>query len=245
MSELIFDIGMHVGADSLYYLRKGFRVVGVEARQDHCETARKAAETFEHEQFDIVERALAERTGQTISFWINDAKDDWGSIHRWAAEQGAKGTAREITVRTITLHDLLAEYGDPYYIKCDIEGADEVFVEQLLQTRIRPPYVSIEATRAEDLARLFAAGYSRFQLVNQLLNNDTKEPNPAREGIFTGTAFTQSMSGLFGRDLPDNKWVDFSTAMRALLEWYSLHELDTSLVAGWLDIHAALPNSQP
>ena len=31
-NDLIFDIGFHTGLDSEFYLRKGFRVVGVEAR---------------------------------------------------------------------------------------------------------------------------------------------------------------------------------------------------------------------
>lgn len=36
--DLIFDIGMHRGEDSEFYLRKGFRVVAVEAIDSFCRT---------------------------------------------------------------------------------------------------------------------------------------------------------------------------------------------------------------
>jgi len=35
--NLVFDIGMHRGEDSEFYLKKGFRVIGVEANQELCE----------------------------------------------------------------------------------------------------------------------------------------------------------------------------------------------------------------
>jgi hypothetical protein len=39
MTELIYDIGMHEGEDSKFYLLKGFRVVAVEADCALCEGA--------------------------------------------------------------------------------------------------------------------------------------------------------------------------------------------------------------
>ena len=39
MSDLIYDIGMHEGEDSEFYLLKGFRVVAVEADPDLCQAA--------------------------------------------------------------------------------------------------------------------------------------------------------------------------------------------------------------
>ena len=35
-NDLIFDIGLHRGLDAIYYLEKGFRVVGVEASSELC-----------------------------------------------------------------------------------------------------------------------------------------------------------------------------------------------------------------
>jgi len=239
-ANLIFDIGLHTGRDANFYLSKGFRVVGVEAREDLCNIARQAnKEAVENGRLHIVQRALFERAGETVTFYINDRKDDWGSLYRGAPEQDGS-IAREIRVPSITLDELFGRYGIPYYIKCDIEGGDALFAEQLLQSKHRPSYVSIEATSIDDLAKIRAAGYNSFQIVNQYLNPNTVAPNPSREGKYVDTRFTHEMSGLFGRDLPHERWADFRTTIKRLLDWYDLWERDRSLAIGWLDIHSRM-----
>jgi FkbM family methyltransferase len=240
--DLIFDIGLHRGLDARFYLSKGFRVVGLEAREDLCEIARQGnAEFVASGQLSIVTGALFEESGSTVQFYINDQKDDWGSLYRGAAEQDGS-VARTITVPTVTLADLLATYGTPYYIKCDIEGGDSLFVDQLLRTDQRPTYVSVEmtyeVTSPDNLAKLRACGYDRFQIVNQQLNPSTLVPNPPREGVYVDQGFTSETSGLFGRELPERAWHDFRTTMKRLLDWYDLRDRDPSLALGWLDVHA-------
>ena len=39
--DLIFDVGLHKGEDAAYYLRKGFRVVGIDANPDLIEWNKK------------------------------------------------------------------------------------------------------------------------------------------------------------------------------------------------------------
>ena len=39
-ANLIFDLGMHRGEDTELYLKKGFRVVAVDADAELCEQAR-------------------------------------------------------------------------------------------------------------------------------------------------------------------------------------------------------------
>jgi FkbM family methyltransferase len=239
--NLIFDIGLHTGEDAHYYLNKGFNVVALEAREDLCETARSRIIEFkESNRFEIVNKALFSKSGQMVSFFINDKKDDWGSLYRYAPEQdGSK--SREIKVSTITLNDLFEEFGVPYYIKCDIEGGDALFVEQLMMSSCRPSYVSIEATSVIDVAKLAQCGYTSFQLVNQYLNPYAKEPDPVREGLRAGGNFTHHMSGLFGKDLPLEKWRDIQHTMKLFMDWYDIYQRDSSLAVGWIDVHAHRP----
>jgi len=238
--NLIFDIGLHTGHDALYYLRKGFRVVGLEARSDLCEQARAAAVDAGLEaQLKVVQRALYYRSDETVSFFINDNKDDWGSLFRGSPEQDGS-TARETTVETISLYDLIDQFGVPYYIKCDIEGGDSIFAEQLIGMREKPSFVSIEATKPEDVAKLSAAGYNAFQVRNQYMNVFIKEPHPSQEGKSTDQQFTHAMSGPFGRDLPADGWTSFGAAIDSLLTWYRLRDRDKNLAIGWLDIHATV-----
>jgi 16S rRNA A1518/A1519 N6-dimethyltransferase RsmA/KsgA/DIM1 with predicted DNA glycosylase/AP lyase activity len=44
--DLIFDVGMHLGEDTEFYLKKGFRVVAIEADPLHCS---RVAERFARE----------------------------------------------------------------------------------------------------------------------------------------------------------------------------------------------------
>lgn len=236
--RLIFDIGLHKGFDAQYYIAKGFKVIGLEARADLCAVvADKQKEAVASGKLVIVQRALFHKSGEKVSFYVNPDKDDWGSLFRGSAEKGI-GKAQEITVETITLADLFAEHGRPYYIKCDIEGGDQIFVQQLLQQPYRPSFVSVEINGISDMARLFAAGYDAFQIVNQQLNTWTKAPNPAREGEFVDQRFSGEMSGLFGHDLPEKNWQDFEKTAKNILDWRDLAVRDKALAIGWLDVHA-------
>jgi hypothetical protein len=106
----------------------------------------------------------------------------------------------------------------------------------------RPAFVSIEATSADDVARLLACGYDRFQVVNQYMNPYLTCPAPAREGRYVDAVFTHEMSGLFGRELPPERWGDFTAAVRNLIDWYDLRHRDPNLAIGWLDIHCSTAN---
>jgi FkbM family methyltransferase len=236
--NLIFDLGLHRGLDSLFYLKKGFDVVALEAVEALCKTASENnQEAVDNGRLKIINRALYHASDETVSFFINPDKDDWGSLEKGAAEKGV-GQAYEVKVNTITLDDIFKKYGYPYYIKCDLEGGDAIFVQQALVAPYKPPFVSVEATSSDDLAILRACGYNRFQIINQYLNPYTKCPTPSREGRDVDQVFTHEMSGLFGRDLPPNDWRPFADVMACFLDWYDLRRRNPQLAVGWLDVHA-------
>ena len=130
--RLIFDLGMHLGLDTQYYLQKGFRVVALEAVPWMIEHVKRSlTEYIVAQQLIIVERALWSVDNEEIPFYVNNDKHDWSSAFKsWAEKDGHH--AQEISVKTTTLAPLLDQYGIPHYIKCDIEGADELFVRQLM-----------------------------------------------------------------------------------------------------------------
>lgn len=237
-TDLIFDIGLHKGKDSAFYLKKGFRVVGLEAVPELCEQARALLkDDIGAGRMTVVNRALSYRSGERVSFFVNPDKDDWGSLERQQAEKGV-GNAVEISVETISLQDLFSTYGTPHYIKCDIEGGDAIFIRSLLQTSERPRNVSFELTSIDDLAFLLACGYDEFQIVNQWLHPFVRPPNPAREGAYVDARFDHETSGLFGRELPEKAWTTYA----AVVEQYSLYSrlrgLHEGLAIGWTDVHA-------
>ena len=66
--SIIFDIGMHRGEDTDFYLKKGFTVVGVEANPALVQECRKRFQSqIENGQLHIIDKAIAEVAGE-ISF---------------------------------------------------------------------------------------------------------------------------------------------------------------------------------
>ncbi|HET6377900.1 MAG TPA: FkbM family methyltransferase [Methylocella sp.] len=235
--NLIFDIGMHHALDTRFYLNKGFRVVALEANPAMVSAAMKSLEQeIASQHLVILDRALWSSPDESISFYLNDVKDDWSSVFKSWAEKG-NHPSKEIQVTTTTLNRMFDTFGIPYYVKCDIEGADEIFVRQLLADHRRPPFISVEAISLEILALLFAAGYDRIQLVNQAFNPYVTPPSPAREGVEVPVRFNGHMSGLFGLELDPAAWLSFTTAAENYLGFLHLQKRNEKLAHGWLDFH--------
>lgn len=217
--NLIFDIGMHKGEDSDFYLKKGFRVIGVEANpalSDYC------AERFQNElksgQMTVVNKAIAEHSG-AIDFYINEQSSVWGTADKdWMLRNQQLGKeSHAIRVSSLRMDDILNEYGVPYYMKVDIEGLDHVCISSLVGKLDKPKYVSVE-THAWSydetlnlLTLLSTAGYKSFKVVSQLGVCDQMCPNPAREGAYVDHRFDPEASGLFGDELP-GRWLTLTEA---------------------------------
>ena len=211
--ELIFDVGMHQGFDTEFYLAKGFRVVAVEANPV---LARKAEEKFSSaiadDRLRLLNVAIASRA-EPVTFWSNDQYDDWGTTSdEFVQRNAAAGTSMHaVTVPGLPLQRILDEHGTPHYLKIDIEGSDSLCLEALRGREI-PQYLSIEADLTSpdamfaQLAAMWELGYRHFQILNQGCNRWRECPNPAREGQYVKASFGAFSSGLFGEELPD-EWM--------------------------------------
>jgi hypothetical protein len=161
-----------------------------------------------------------------------------------------------IEVETTTLTELIAEHGVPYYLKCDVEGADEFAVEQLPALQAMPSYLSVEAS-GDPLSTLSACGYRSFQIVNQGYHRVFPVPDPPREGMVAELRYDRHISGLFGRELDPKGWADAATTEARLARWRDLNARRVNPVvrralktfgkltrhtwligSGWIDIHA-------
>jgi FkbM family methyltransferase len=266
--RVIFDVGMHTGRDTEYYLKKGFRVVAVEANPRLVDLVSKRLRSHIAEgALKIYPVAIGAREGR-IPFFLNRQKDDWGTTSEefaWRNERA--GTTHDIVeVECIRFERIVEECGIPYYLKVDIEGADVLCLEALYGFAERPRYVSIEAgldslERAlAELAHFESLGYCSFKLVNQALNYRIKCPNPPLEGNYVPASFDGHTSGPFGEETP-GPWfaaADIRARYPALvreqarfgvgsglpmsLRW--LHNALMRVVGGtplgWYDLHAKL-----
>lgn len=244
-TKLIFDLGFHNGDDSDFYLKKGFKVVALEANP---ELVRNGAKKFRNhigkKNLILINKAVSDNKGRQ-NFYIHPNKSDWSSCDKKLAESdGSK--SKIVSVESISLGDLCKEFGTPYYVKVDVEGCDLIVAKQLFSLSDKPQYVSFETSRrdyAGIFSWLYVSGYKKFQLVNQSnnLNRKKKTTQKAVEGKKIDYKFSRYSSGFFGKDLPKNKWLSFDEALTRYIKYKELKIIDNQeLALGWLDVHASL-----
>lgn len=256
-SDLIFDVGMHKGEDSEFYLKKGFKVVGIEALPALCQDASQRLHHFiENGQLTILNVAIAERDGPLV-FWENTSLSTFGTADpEFRKSLDPKGRySKETTVLGRDFKGILSEYGIPYYLKVDIEGADLICLRALKQFDSRPKYISIESTQhswrelLEEFVVFKDLGYSKFKIVAQDRWRHEKCPFPAREGQYVDFEFPDISSGPFGEEAPGT-WMDevqaietYSVLFRRHRIWNAAQQLRLGRFVkdpGWFDTHAAL-----
>lgn len=239
MAELVFDVGFHKGEDTDFYLKKGFRVVAVEANPVlHAAGLERFRAAIASGQLTLLNVAIADAEGP-IRFFVNRRATEWSTISpAFAARNVALGAAsEEITVPGARFERLLAEHGTPYYLKIDIEGADLLCLRALHQCEARPAYVSLESNKTswtgllEEFAHLRALGYRRFKVVSQEGVPRQVCPNPAREGEYAQHSFRRGSSGAFGEEAP-GAWLSERQALAAYRRIFLRYKLFGD--SGWL-----------
>ena len=242
-SQLVYDVGLHFGEDSEFYLSKGFRVVAVDANPEMCRiAAERLARYVSSGQLVIVNRAISTEAGE-VTFYENATNPEWGTIDpRWAARNQRMGKrSAEIRVSALPLRQVVAEHGPPYFVKIDIEGMDLTALRSLAGGGHLPKYVSIESEKVsftklrEEFEVFQSLGYDRFKIVPQHRVPKQRPPYPAREGVYTKQRFEHGASGLFGEEAP-GRWLTAKAAIEAYKPIFLRYHLtgDDPLVRSWL-----------
>jgi FkbM family methyltransferase len=270
-NDLIYDVGMHKGEDTGFYLSKGFKVIAFEADPEHINyNKNKFSENIEKKELVIVEGAIVDKPiSDKVAFYKNTTKSDWGTVDaKWAKRNEILGTENElIQVDVVDFSECIERYGMPYYMKIDIEGADTLCLERLLEFDHKPEFISIESNKTsyegvlEEVSLLERLGYGEFMAVQQQDIHLQDVPNPPREGVYVPHTFPLGSSGLFGKEL-QGKWKskeDILKEYRTILNNYHrfgdntfwqqnkiargfLNKVVSSIIGkpipGWFDIHA-------
>ena len=220
-ADLIYDVGFHYGEDTAYYLKKGFRVVAFEAHPRLAEKGRAMfADAARDGCFTMVEGAIISPEEwvagrREVTFYVNDVLDTVGSTYQLWTDRFAKrgATTHRLSVAAVDFVDYLRILGVPHSMKIDIEGSDRFCLESLRHVAERPDFLSweleqIDVSRAHaELELLASLGYDAFQIVQQSQVPWQKVPSPSREGNDCEHRFRLHASGLFGADLPADRWM--------------------------------------
>jgi FkbM family methyltransferase len=178
---LIYDVGMHKGQDTDFYLKKGFRVIGFEANPENAAFCRtRFADAVTDGRLTIVEGAIAENFSSNgrparIKFYRNENHSLWGSTNEdWAYRNEVMGTTHEvIDVEAVDFGKCLEKYGVPHYLKADIVGSEVICLRAMLAFENKPDYLSIRSEKVifrrleAEFDLLEALGYNQFKAVRQ------------------------------------------------------------------------------
>jgi FkbM family methyltransferase len=234
-SDLIYDVGMHKGEDTEFYLRKGFRVIAFEALPELVDLCTMRLKSYiEEGRLRIVEGAIIDTSAieagqRTVRFYQSDASTCLGTIRPEWVERNVRldSKAIERTVDAVDFVSIVRTYGVPHYIKIDIEGADMICVQAFAMFAEKPDYISFEANMESyagirsEIDALTDMGYDSIQAIEQLNIHSTQScPYPAREGSYVPYKFNDDSSGLFGAEL-GGAW----KSRRSILRRYKLIRL--------------------
>lgn len=227
MKKIIYDLGSNNGSNIPYYLLKSDLVVAVEANPKLCEIIKK---NFKQ---DIDNRKLIVENCIVTVLRDNEDKDFY--LHRYqnVLSQFLKPNNDilkqylKVKLRSRNIISIIKDYGEPYYIKIDLEHYDSYILKELFLRKIYPKYLSIESHTSEIIDIIIQNGkYKSFKLVDgsqihkRYKNRIIKNIN---------YSFSSHSAGPFGNDI-DGLWMGKKNFIFLL-----------SIVGfGWKDIHCSL-----
>jgi FkbM family methyltransferase len=252
--DLIFDIGLHKGEDTEYYLKKGYKVVAVDANPNlvnYC--ILKFKDAVASGRLTILNVGLTKENGVVLPFYVNHYNSEWSSFDK---ETGTRNNSpfEIINVPCVTAKSLFEKYGLPYYLKVDIEGNDFLCLDDIPEDGKKPRYVSCEAVHIEWLDILKRKGYQKFKLINQAdgfnpinLEREKRWYYPTYRRIkdeiekkvkkIVNPRYADSSSGPFGED-SKGSWKSYEEIRQLYIDYFQ-GDLKTPVNnVSWWDFHA-------
>ncbi|MFV8751422.1 FkbM family methyltransferase [Nannocystaceae bacterium ST9] len=235
--KLIFDVGCHRGDDTAYYLAKGFDVVAIEANPAlHRACVERFGAELASGRLRLLDVCVSD-VEQTLAFFVN-ANDGWSSFVESIGTRG--GDFRTITVHSVPLDRLIAEFGVPHFMKIDVEGAEDRLLRALQRCPIRPTVIALEVDfyEADPIADLERLGYDRFRIIRQPhLVADPELPSweftrcssgPLEPGLLRGEGDDALQSAPQARDT-------FESIRQQSYRWHDLYAVraDDPAAQGW------------
>ncbi len=230
MKKVIYDIGSNNGDDIPYYLLKSDLVVAIEANPLLCQGIKERFPEALASGKLVIENCVVDiAPGQpAVPFYVHLTSHVLSQFPRPTDE--FIDQFFEVPLPSRNIFDILAQHGDPYYIKIDIEHFDHVLLRALFENGVYPPYISAESHSSQIFALMVALGrYTAFKVVDgyQVAQKYQNAVIQTEEGPVQ-YSFPHHSAGPMGEDIPG--------------PWMTPDNLFSSLGLaglGWKDIHAS------
>lgn len=226
MLDTIYDFGMNNGDDVEYYLKKGGRVVGVEANTALCRDVQvRFAKEIAEGRLIVLNVVLSPQPEPApVDFYVHKSNHVWSQAT--LPDKPDEFEVHKIAARTAS--GIIGEFGAPHYIKVDLEGLDADILAEVFAAGIRPDFISTEAHEVRVFGQLLMAGYDSFNLVDgasvPIRYRRARIATPGGEDTFD---FRVHSAGPFGRDIV-GPWLTGNDFLYYLADKH----------LGWKDIHA-------
>lgn len=233
MKKTIIDVGACKGADTHFYLLKGFNVIAVESNPEMCNYMKnKFGDYIKDGRLEIIDCAIYDENDLKLDFYVNSF-EEWSSLDI-KSKAVSRNSFSKIKVNTITLDKILENAkNEVYYIKIDVEGGELKAISRLKYAKRIPSYISFEVNPdcSTILHELELLGFKQFKIVRQGKGSIEKKDRQC-EGNFVDMEFKDHHSGYFGRDLGKDDWNN-SNYIKDFFE-----KLYNGGWVGWYDVHA-------
>jgi FkbM family methyltransferase len=141
VNKIVYDFGANNGDNIPYYLLKFDKVVAVEANQ---ELAKQIIQRFSNYVISgrvIVENCIVSDSPGLLNFYLHKTKNILSQLPK---PKDIKNFT-EVKIKAKTPSSIIKEYGDPEYIKIDVEHTDSKILKDLFTNNIFPKYISVES----------------------------------------------------------------------------------------------------
>ena len=232
MKKIIYDLGASRGENLPYYLLKSELVIAVEANYENCEFIKNKFQKEIIEKKLIVENCIV---GETDS-----SNEDFFLSENYLLGQYPKPNKdkinefKKIKLKKKDISSLFKIYGNPYYVKIDLEEYDNVLLKRIFELNINPNYISAEAIN-EEVIELFLKNnnYNSYKLIEgNTVNLLYKKMKLNINNKKINYSFLENSAGPFGNDIIGN-WINKKNFSK-FMEYKK---------PGWRDIHASLSDA--
>ena len=166
--KAIFDIGANKGQNLSYFLDKADIVVAIEANTNLVKQIKSDFKQFIDNEKLIVENVALtdDENVKNIDFYISKVNDVLSTLY---PDDKSKFYKQEVRCEKASL--LINKYLKKYdisqieYIKIDIEGADDLVLNDLLKNNILCENLSVECHKTEVLELLLNSKFKSFKFV--------------------------------------------------------------------------------
>jgi len=231
--RVIFDIGANKGQNLSYFLDKAAIVVAIEANINLVKKIKSDFKQFIDNERLIVENVVLidDENVKNIDFYISKVNDVLSTLY---PDDKSKFYKQEVRCEKASL--LINKYLKKYdisqieYIKIDIEGADDLVLNDLLKNNILCENLSVECHKSEVLELLLNSKFKSFKFVeggDVTFKQNIEIINKLNEKKIIN--FDIHSSGPYGDDIPGD-YYDKNTILTYFL----------NKGLGWKDIHCSL-----